>query len=97
MVFRQTGLASPSSVPISLSTAAQAASFQPGAPAVPCLAWWWPCPGNSADPISLAGRSARAPGLLGKASLGSAGRWCQEWHQTRALELNSLDVSPTSP
>lgn len=73
MVFRQTGLASPSSVPISLSTAAQPASLQPGAPAVPCFAWSWPCPGNSADPISLAGRPVRAPRLLAKTSSGSAG------------------------
>lgn len=35
MVLRQTGLASPSSVPVSPSSAAQAASFWPGPPAVP--------------------------------------------------------------
>lgn len=37
MVFGQTGLASPSSVPVSLGGAAQAAPTQPGAPAVPAL------------------------------------------------------------
>lgn len=59
-----------------------------------CPAWWWPCPGNPADSISLAGKSAW---MLGKASLGSARRQCHRWHWIRALELDFLGVSPTSP
>ena len=62
MVFRQAGPASPGSVPISLGSLAEATLSQLGAPAAPCLAWRWPCPGGPADPIPLAGKSAWDPG-----------------------------------
>lgn len=84
MVFGQPGLASASSLPISLRSAAQAVRSRPGAPA-----WWWPSHGNPADPIFLTGKSAWAPGCWAR----PAWRRCQKWRWMRALELDSGNES----
>lgn len=80
----QTGLASPSSVPISLGGAAQAAPSLPPRPALPGVAMPW----EPRRPRSLGRFVCLGPRLLGKDSLGSTGRRYFKWHWTRALEFD---------